>query len=291
MLVARRSCKIAWQLSVESLPYTLLLLLGQFAAGCALVTLACQLRGSFEAAFIRTCSWLAVAGSGFGAITALAIHPSPLVDSYALDIDIMRPMRAIMLAFFLFSFAYAYFVRREEDALLATATGATTAGLGAISLVMMAFLVRDPVWSVAGPLLGLFAGALTLGAVTVAMIWGHWYLVNPRLPEGPLNEMTLLSLGAIVLELVVTAINAAVPVGAALGSDALLAVDLPENPAFWLRVGVGLIFPALLAFMAYKSSTERAMMSATGLLYIAVGAVLAGEALGRGLLFVTAAPV
>jgi hypothetical protein len=74
-------------------------------------------------------------------------------------------------------------------------------------------------------------------------------------------------------------------------SDALLAISLPENPAFWLRVGVGLIFPAILAFMAYKSSQERAMMSATGLLYIAVGAILAGEALGRGLLFVTGAPV
>jgi hypothetical protein len=43
--------------------------------------------------------------------------------------------------------------------------------------------------------------------------------------------------------------------------------------------------------MALQSSLERAMMSATGLLYIAVGAVLAGEALGRGLLFVTGAPV
>jgi hypothetical protein len=123
------------------------------------------------------------------------------------------------------------------------------------------------------------------------MIWGHWYLVNPRLPEGPLNEMTLLVLGAVVFELAVTALNAAVPVGRELASSALLAIALPENPAFWLRIGVGLIFPAILAFMAYKSSTERAMMSATGLLYIAVGAILAGEAIGRGLLFVTAAPV
>ena len=74
-------------------------------------------------------------------------------------------------------------------------------------------------------------------------------------------------------------------------SDALLAVSLPENPGFWLRVGVGLLFPIALAYMAYTSSKERSMMSATGLLYIAVGAVLVGEVLARGLLFVTAAPV
>ena len=120
---------------------------------------------------------------------------------------------------------------------------------------------------------------------------GHWYLVNPRLPEGPLNEITMLTLVALLIELGVTTLNAVIPVGQKLASDALLAVSLPENPAFWLRVGVGLIFPAILAFMAYKSSQERAMMSATGLLYIAVGAILAGEALGRGLLFVTGAPV
>jgi hypothetical protein len=43
--------------------------------------------------------------------------------------------------------------------------------------------------------------------------------------------------------------------------------------------------------MAWQSSRERAMMSATGLLYIAVGAVFAGEVLARGLLFATGSPV
>jgi hypothetical protein len=103
--------------------------------------------------------------------------------------------------------------------------------------------------------------------------------------------MALLTLAALAFELVVTAVNAALPVGQEIISDALLAVDLVENPAFWLRLTIGLLFPGLLAYMAYRSSRERAMMSATGLLYIAVGAILAGEALGRGLLFVTAAPV
>jgi hypothetical protein len=278
-------------LSVESLPYTLLLLLGQFAAGCAFVTLAAQTRGTFEAAFIRTCSWLAVAGGGLAALTALIIDPSPAVDGYPIDTDAMRNIRGALLAFFLFSLAYAYFVRAEEETILSTATGTTTAALGAIALLLMAVLVHEPAWSVLGPILTLFAGALTLGAVTVAMIWGHWYLVNPRLEPEPLNELTLICLGAVLLQLSVTAVNAIIPAGAAVDSDALLAIDLPSNPAFWLRVGVGLVFPAALAYMAYSSSKEGAMMSATGLLYIAVGAVLAGEALGRGLLFVTGVAV
>ena len=48
--------------------------------------------------------------------------------------------------------------------------------------------------------------------------------------------------------------------------------------------------------MSYASSrgypsNENAMMSATGLLYIAVCAVVVGEVLARGLLFLTGVPV
>jgi hypothetical protein len=68
-------------------------------------------------------------------------------------------------------------------------------------------------------------------------------------------------------------------------------VGLAGNPAFWLRIGVGLVFPVVLTYMAWQSSIVRAMMSAKGLLYIAPGAVLADEVLARGLLFVTAVPV
>jgi hypothetical protein len=43
--------------------------------------------------------------------------------------------------------------------------------------------------------------------------------------------------------------------------------------------------------MAWRFSIGRAIMSATGLLYIALGAVLAGEVLARGRLFGSAVPV
>ena len=278
-------------LSVESLPYTLLLLLAQFSAGVAVLVLFVQLRGGFEAGFVRICSWLTVSGAFLTTLTALFIDASASADAYLLDADLLRPARAASLALLLFGLAHIIFLQRDDEPFLANATGATTAGLGAILLILLASLVRLPAWSVAGPLLTFFAGALSLGAFTVAMIWGHWYLVNPRLEEGPLNELTLIAIAAIGLELAITALNAIVPVGAPFESDALLAVALPANPGFWLRVGVGLVFPAVLAYMAYRSSQERSMMSATGLLYIAVGAILAGEALGRGLLFVTGAPV
>ena len=66
-----------------------------------------------------------------------------------------------------------------------------------------------------------------------------------------------------------------------------IGVSLGENPAFWLRVGVGLLFPIGVTWLAFRAAQIRGMMSATGLLYIALGAVLAGEVLARGLLFST----
>ena len=54
---------------------------------------------------------------------------------------------------------------------------------------------------------------------------------------------------------------------------------------------MGLVFPIVLAILAWQAATIRGMMSATGLLYIAVAAVLAGEVLARGLLFATGAAV
>ena len=278
-------------MSVESLPYTLLLLLAQFTAGVAAVVLFVQLRGTFEPGFVRTCAWLIVAGALLTTLLALALDEAPSAGPYRLDADVLGLIRACSVALLLFSLVFTYFVRRADEPFLTAATGATTAGLGGMLLILAATLVRLPAWSIAGPLLTMFAGALTLGVFSVAMIWGHWYLVKPSLGEAPLNELILVALAALGLELAATALNAAVPVGEPFESNALLAVDLPQNPAFWLRVGIGLLFPAALAFMAYQSSKERSMMSATGLLYIAVGAILAGEALGRGLLFVTGAAV
>jgi L-ascorbate metabolism protein UlaG (beta-lactamase superfamily) len=71
----------------------------------------------------------------------------------------------------------------------------------------------------------MFAGSLTIGAFMVAMIWGHWYLVKPSLDEQPLNELALIAIAALVLQLVITAINAIIPVGAVIDSNALPPLD------------------------------------------------------------------
>ena len=252
-------------MSVDALPYTLLLLLAQLSAGMAIAVLFVQLRGGYEVSFIRTCTWMTLACCLMTLLTVAAVKPQNNAGLCAWT-RLLDPAKAVALAMFLFTFAHMYFLRKDDEPFLQNAIGATVAGLGCVLLVLLATLVRLPTWSFIGPTLTLFAGALTLGVFTVAMIWGHWYLVKPTLAEGPLNVLCALAIAVIGFELMATAINAIVPVGYPVQSDALLAIDLPSNPAFWLRIGIGIVFPAALAFMAYISSKERAMMSATGLL-------------------------
>jgi hypothetical protein len=76
------------------------------------------------------------------------------------------------------------------------------------------------------------------------------------------------------------------------------AVGVPEGPPFaaltgpnallvWLRLFVGILFPLVLAWLAYRTALTRSMESATGLLYIELAAVLASTIVGAGLAFGT----
>ena len=53
----------------------------------------------------------------------------------------------------------------------------------------------------------------------------------------------------------------------------------------WLRLLVGLAFPLVVTWAAGQTVRTRSMESATGLLYIAVGAIAAGTILAAGLYF------
>jgi hypothetical protein len=59
-----------------------------------------------------------------------------------------------------------------------------------------------------------------------------------------------------------------------------------DNLVFvWLRLVVGLVFPLVLTWMAYRTALTRSMESATGLLYIEFALVMASTIVAAGLLF------
>jgi hypothetical protein len=126
--------------------------------------------------------------------------------------------------------------------------------------------------------------AVVTGGVFAAMILGHWYLVTPKLPTGPLIRVARALLAAVGLQIVLFVVWVATGAGPA-GSAPFAALTGPWALFVWLRLIIGLVFPLIVSWAAVKTARTRSMESATGLLYINVGSIAAGTILAAGLYF------
>ena len=283
-------------MNLDALPYTSFLVLLEFSVGGLLVCVLADWRGKVAASFVKFCAAMAAAGAAVLLLNAFALDPNSVVGGYALRDEALPWVQAGSVAFLLATLPYNLFVLREEKR-ASLYGGIAAIAVGTVLVAAVCWYLELPTWGFAGILLSLTAGTVSVGAVVLAMTLGHWYLVTPRLPREPLEQMTLLLLAAIVLQALLLILNVAIPARETPDATAFLGSStLGANPAFWLRIVIGLAFPAALAWMSHVSSkgypqNDMAMMSATGLLYIAVGAVLVGEVLARGLLFLTGVPV
>ena len=276
--------------STDSLPYTVLILLVELAVGALVFVTIFDARGMVTRGYVQTGAAIVVPTAVLALIVALGLESESQIDGFTLRPGVLNSFRlalALFTALAVLNMVAAFAERTVAARVLGVAGGVT----GAIALAILAALVAIPAWSYVGVLASVLASALVLGGTMMAMSWGHWYLTNSGLPKEPLEQMALLVLGALLVQAVLVVIGAAAPVREVPLTQGAFGVSLGENPAFWFRVGVGLVFPIVLAILAWQAATIRGMMSATGLLYIAVGAVLAGEVLARGLLFATGAAV
>jgi hypothetical protein len=129
----------------------------------------------------------------------------------------------------------------------------------------------------------LIVASLALGAVTAAMLLGHWYLVTPRLSPAPLRRMMwllLASLGvqALLFVVAVTTISSG-PLGGPIGW------------LTWLRLVAGILLPIGVTVLALLASTAASLQASTGLLYIGLALVMAGSIAGASLAYLTGVPV
>lgn len=273
-------------MSVDTLPYMVFLVLVEATVGGAIVTFAAQWRGLAPLGFLKFAAASTFLCAVVALWSALSLSAERSVGGYPLGTDFLPPTRIALVAVALLLAVYTWAVWTEREP-AGRVFGLLSSAVALVALGLAAAIFRLPAWGYAGVLLSLLTGALSLGAVTLGMILGHWYLVSPRLPEQPLNEMTVALIAVLIVQSVLVLVNVLLP--AKLTPDPSVG-GLAQNPAFWLRILVGLAFPLVLAWMAWRSSLIRGMMSATGLLYVATGAVLAGEALARGLQLTTAKP-
>lgn len=191
--------------------------------------------------------------------------------------------------------ALAAFCALAALAVISLSRGRRTAPLlgagvvaGAVTLLLGALTWGGGILSGVPLAIQLLVLASATGGVFAAMILGHWYLVTPRLPEQPLILVARALLVVVTIQLVLFATWLAVGAGpgAALnGAGPFAALVGPWALFVWLRLIVGLLFPLVVSWAAVQTARSRSMESATGLLYIDVGAVAAGTILAAGLYF------
>ena len=277
-------------MNVEALPYTLLLILAEMTIGSLWVTLGSDLRGGVTRGFVMTMMFCIAIAGGLTYWTAASISVGNDVDGYRIDTEWFDPgNRAVLLATIGATiYMFAAFMGWDPIGRIA---GILASFAGVVAIVCYAAMFAPPTWGYPAILLALLAGTLAMGAVSVAMTWGHWYLTEGALPAWPLRDLTVFLIAALALQVFVLVLNTAIPEGETPTPGNAIDVGILGNPAFYLRIAVGLAFPIILAWLALRTTKIQAMQSATGLLYIAMGAVFAGEVLAKGLMFLTGKPI
>ena len=125
------------------------------------------------------------------------------------------------------------------------------------------------------------AGALFLGAVSDAMLLGHWYLVQPGLGRGPLLELNRW-----------LALTWPLEVGLLLWPTGMLsvlsgAVDDGWDGTlgwFWVACAVTTLILTVVTKAALKERAYSAVMAATGLLYLAILTAFGTDLVARAVL-------
>ncbi|RJQ10999.1 MAG: hypothetical protein C4558_03965 [Dehalococcoidia bacterium] len=276
-------------MNAASLPYTVLILLVELAVGSLAMLTVFDARRQVTVGYVKAGAMLVLPLALLAAWTVATLESRPEVDGYALAEGWLRPFTLALAAFVVCSamHAIAAFTQRHRAGILLGAAGSAA---GVVALVLLAGFLAPPAWSFVGLVLSVLTSTAVLGGSLMAMTWGHWYLTSGRLPKEPMEQMTLVVLVSLVMQGILVLAGAALPARDVPLSDGA-EIGLAVNPAFWLRVGVGLAFPIGVTWLAFRAARIRGMMSATGLLYIALGAILAGEVLARGLLFTTGSAV
>lgn len=150
--------------------------------------------------------------------------------------------------------------------------------IGGVGLVLVGMQGAEPVWLAVARLV---SGAALMGAVSDAMLLGHWYLVQPGLPRAPLLELvrwvqwiTPVHIGLLL-----------VPTGMLSVLDGTID-DGYKGLLGWFWVACALTTVALGAVTraALRERQYAAVMAATGLLYLAILTAFGTDLVARALL-------
>jgi hypothetical protein len=150
--------------------------------------------------------------------------------------------------------------------------------IGLVGLVAGGIDAGSPAWlSVAR----VVVGAAFLGAVTDAMLLGHWYLVQPGLARGPLLELVRWTGWIWPVHVVVMLLPT--------GMVSVLNGTIDDGYGgiigwMWVTCAVTTIGLVVVTRLALKERQYSAVMAATGLLYLAILTAFGQDLVARAVL-------
>ncbi len=150
--------------------------------------------------------------------------------------------------------------------------------IGMVGLVAAGIAAGDPAWLQVARMI---VGALFLGAVSDAMLLGHWYLVQPGLGRAPLLELVkwtaILWVPEVILLLLPTGMISALNGSIDDGYGGMLGW-------FWVASALTTIGLVYVTHLALKERQYSAVMAATGLLYLAILTAFGTDLVARAIL-------
>jgi hypothetical protein len=150
--------------------------------------------------------------------------------------------------------------------------------IGAVGLLVAAQFAGGPYLLAAARLL---VGAAFLGAVSDAMLLGHWYLVQPGLPRDPVRELVVWTAITWPFEVLVFLI----PTGM------IQVINGTVDDGYggllgwiWIACAATTIGLVGMTWLALKERSYSAVMAATGLLYLAILTAFGTDLVARAVL-------
>ena len=265
-----------------TLPLALFLLLAETAVGGVATVAYLRLSGGLTQGFLK---FIAVTYAIFGLLAFLVVLAGPPKPA-AMNATIAGGLVFLQGLLLIALVANTVVIWRRKDAL-----GGWAFTLSASVLLLAA--VSAALWPLAGSLLDgagiilvVALSAAVLGAATTGMLLGHWYLVTPALTNRPL----LRAIGILLVSLVLQAILFPLTLGGLAHGSRSVGQALGLSPvltALWALSAV--LLPLVATGLALPTCRIRSFMSTTGLLYLAMIAILPGQLLGQLLFFIVAA--
>jgi hypothetical protein len=118
----------------------------------------------------------------------------------------------------------------------------------------------------------LLAGAAFTGAVLDGLLLGHWYLTDRKLGRGPINRMTWILIGSVIVEAAAVVAGGSPTNAGSSATSTLNPLLTLAGSATWIAIGMIACTGLIAAFIraTLRGTRPAAVQSATGFFYLAV---------------------